>query len=95
MNYFFNTYKFSNHDSNKFVLLSRKGVCLYEYMVDWEKFNATSLSEKEDFYSHLNMEDITDADFAHAKRVCKDFEIKKLGENYDLHVRSDALLRCF
>ena len=61
-------------------------------MVDWEKFNATSLSEKEDFYSHLNMEDITDADCAHAKRVCKDFEIKKLGENYDLHVRSDALL---
>ena len=24
------------------------------------------------------MEDITDADFAHAKRICKDFEIKKL-----------------
>ena len=25
------------------------------------------------------MEDITDADYAHAKRVCKDFEVKKLG----------------
>ena len=25
--------------------------------------------------SQLNMEDITDADYAHAKRVCKDFEI--------------------
>ena len=24
------------------------------------------------------MEDITDADFAHAKRICKDFEIKKI-----------------
>ena len=32
--------------------------------------------KKEDFYSHLNMEDITDADYAHAKRVCKDFEVK-------------------
>ena len=30
---------------------------------------------KKDFYSHLNMEDITDADYAHAKRVRKDFEI--------------------
>ena len=30
--------------------------------------------------SHLNMECITDADYAHAKRVCKDFEIKNLGE---------------
>ena len=33
--------------------------------------------KKKDFYSHLNMEDITDADYMHAKRVCKDFEIKK------------------
>ena len=36
----------------------------------------TSLPEKEDFYSYLNMEDITNADYTHAKRVCKDFEIK-------------------
>ena len=31
-------------------------------MDDWEKLNETSLPEKEYFYSHLNMEDITDAD---------------------------------
>ena len=55
----------------------RKGVYPYEYMDDWEKFNETSLPEKEHFYSHLNMEGVTDADYAHAKRVCKDFEIKK------------------
>ena len=45
-------------------------------MNDWEKFNETSLLEKEDFHSHLNMEDSTDADYTQAKRVCKDFEIK-------------------
>ena len=61
-------------------------------MDDWEKLNKTLLLEKEDFYSHLNMEDITDADYAHAKRVCKDFEIKNLGEYYDLYVQSDTLL---
>ena len=60
-------------------------------MDDWEKFNETSLLEKENFYSHLNMEDITDADYVHAKKVCKDFEIKNLGE-YDLYVQSDTLL---
>ena len=38
------------------------------------------------------MEDITDVDYAHAKRVCKDFEIKSLGEYHDLHVQGDALL---
>ena len=73
---FFNTYKFSNHDNNKINLLLRKGVYPYEYMDDWEKFNEASLSEKKDFCSQLNMEDITDLDYAHAKRVCKDFEIK-------------------
>ena len=31
-------------------------------MNDWEKFSETSLAEKEDFYSHLNIEDITDGD---------------------------------
>ena len=49
-------------------------------MDDWEKFNETTLPEKEYFYSHLHMDDITDADYAHAKRVCEDFEIKHLGE---------------
>ena len=60
-------------------------------MDDWEKFNETLLPEIDDFYSHLNMEDITDADHVYAKRVCKDFEIKDLGE-YDLSVQSDTLL---
>ena len=62
----------------------QKGVCPYEYMDDPERFNETSLPEKEDFYSHLNMEDITDANYAHTKIVCKDFEIKNIGEYHDL-----------
>ena len=61
-------------------------------MDDWEKSNETSLPEKEDFCSHLNMEDITGADYAHRKRGCKDFEIKNLGEYHDLYVQSDTLL---
>ena len=46
-------------------------------MNDWEKCSETLLPEKEDNYIHLHIEDITDADYAHAKRVCKDFEKKK------------------
>ena len=45
--------EFSNHNNNKFVLLLRKGVYPHEYMDDWEKLIETSLSEKEDFCSHL------------------------------------------
>ena len=57
-----NTYKYSNHDNNNFILLLQKGVYLYKYLDDWEKFNETSLPETEDFNSHLDIEDITDAD---------------------------------
>ena len=89
---FFNAYKVSNHDNNYFILFLQKDIYLYEYMDDWEKFNETSLPEKEDFYSHLNMEDITDADYAHAKIVCKNFEIKNLGEYHDLYVQINTLL---
>ena len=39
-------------------MLLGKGVYPYEYMDNWKKFNETLLSEKEEFYSNLNMEDI-------------------------------------
>ena len=35
------------------------------------------------------MEDIADADYMHAKRVCEDFEIKHLDEYHDLYLESD------
>ena len=89
---FFNTYKFSNHDKNKFILLLQKGVYPFEYMNDWEKFNETPFPEKEDFYSQLNIGDITDTDYTHAKRVCWDFEIKILGQYHDLPVQSNMLM---
>ena len=55
-------------------------------MDDWKKFNEASLPGKE------NIEDITDADCAHAKIVCNNFEIKNLGEYHDLYIQSDTLL---
>ena len=51
---FFNTYKFSNHSNNKFKLLLLKGIYLYEYMDDWEKFNKKSLPEKKWLLQSLN-----------------------------------------
>ena len=66
---FKNTCKFSNNNIDKFIFLLRIGVYPYEYMDGWKKFNETSLSEKKKNYSNLNMENLTDADFMHAKRV--------------------------
>ena len=60
-------------------------------MDHWKNFSEISLTEKEDIYSQLNMEN-TDADYAHAKRICKNFEIKNLREYHVLYVPSKALL---
>ena len=61
-------------------------------MNDWGKFNETSLPEKEDFYSHLNMEDNTDTDYSYKKGVCKDFKIKHFGEYHGLYAQSNTLV---
>ena len=86
---FVNTYYFCDNDLNKFILLLRKGVYPYEYMDNWERFNETSLPNKESFYSNLNMENIDDIDYRHGNNVFKRFKLKNLGE---YHVQNDTLL---
>ena len=61
-------------------------------MDEWETFNETSLPKKGKFYNNQSMEDITDADYMHVKRVCKDLKIKNLGKYHDLYLKSDPLL---
>ena len=51
---FQNTFKVSNNDVKKFILLLTKGVCPYENMDEYEniygeKFNEISLHKKKDF----------------------------------------------
>ena len=70
----------------------RKGVYPYEYADNWERFSEISLPCKEDFYSNLNMEDISDIDYRHANNVFKVLKLENLGNYHDLYVQSDTLL---
>ena len=58
----------------------------------WERFDEILLPNKEDFYSGLNMKNITKVDCRHAKRVFKNFNNKNIGEYHDLYVQSNTLL---
>ena len=89
---FANTYEFCNGDLNKFILLLRKGVYPYENMYSWQRFDKTSLPDKEVFYSNLNMEDITDVVYRHGKTVFEYLINKNLGDYHDLYVKKDTLL---
>ena len=61
-------------------------------MDNWEKFDETTIPPKEAFYSKLNLEGISNADYEHAQKVWKVFEIKNHGEYHDLYAQSDTLL---
>ena len=89
---FANTYEFCNGDINKFILLLEKGGYPYEYMDILERFNETSLPDKKPFYSELNLENITDKDYAHAQKVFKKLKLKNLGDYLDSYIQSDTLL---
>ena len=88
---------------NKFILLLRKGVCPWEYMENWQKFNKSCFSSKEKFYSDLNIENMGENDFEHAKNVWNTFEKKQknLGNYHDLYDQcevfslSDSFETCY
>ena len=82
----------SDNDINKFKLLLRKGVYPYEYMGNWSKFNDTLLPSEDQFCSRLNLEHISDEDYAYAHEVWNTFNIRNLGEYHDFCVKLDTAL---
>ena len=75
----------------KFDLMVRKGVYPYDYMDSFDKFNSP-LPKKEEFYSILNNEHISDENYKHSQNVWNTFNLKNMGEYHDLYLQSDILL---
>ena len=64
----------------------------YDYVSSLEKLSETKLPPKEEFYSKLNDEDISEDDYYHAIRVWDVFNCKKIRDYHDLYLKSDVLL---
>ena len=73
-----NTFRFSNNDIKKFILLLRKGVYLYESIDDFNYFEIRTLDEYHNLYECID-------DF-------NDFEIRTLDEYHNLYLKNDTLL---
>ena len=73
-------------------LLTRKGVYPYDYVSSLDKLSETCLPPKEEFYSKLNDEDITDDDYQHAINVWNTFGCKSIRDYHNLYLKSDVLL---
>ena len=64
-------------DPSERALLLRKVVYPYEWMDDEEKMNTPSLPSKEEFYSSLTLQGITEEDYIHAQNVWTTFNMEK------------------
>ena len=76
----------------KLSLMTRKGVYPYDYMDSFDKFNKTELPTKEEFYSILIDEHISNEDYTHAQNVWNTFKLQTMGEYHNLYLKSDILL---
>ncbi|CAJ0647430.1 5994_t:CDS:2 [Entrophospora sp. SA101] len=72
--------------------LFRKGVFPYDWTNSWDKFKKTALPRRKDFYSLLNQQNISKADYTYAQEVWQKFEMKTFGEYHDLYLETDVLL---
>ena len=77
---------------NNSSLLTRKGVYPYDYVTSINKLKGTKLSSKDEFYSKLYDEEISDEDYQHAIKVWNTFNCQTLQEYHDLYLTTDVLL---
>ena len=61
-------------------------------MDSFKKFDQTELPTKEQFYSVLNDQHITNEEYNHARKVWEAFDIKTMDEYHDLYLESNVLL---
>ena len=73
-------------------MLLRKGVYPYEYVSDFSKLEEEKLPPREQFYSSLTGETITNEEYQHAQTVFNTCKLKTLGDYHDLYLKTDVLL---
>ena len=62
------------------------------FLDSFQFMSSSLIKNKEDFYSILNDEHISDEDYEHAKRVWKTLGCKTMGDYHDYYLASDVLL---
>ena len=79
-------------EGERLALMKAKGVYPYDYMDSFQKFSETQLPKRDDFYSLLTNEEISESEYAHAQKVWETFGIENMGQYHDLYLKSDVLL---
>ncbi|XP_074596438.1 uncharacterized protein LOC141851591 [Brevipalpus obovatus] len=75
-------------------LLMRKACLPYEYLDSFEKFQETSLSDPEHFYSSLTNKEIDPDTYQRLQEIWTVFECKNLGNFCDSYLQLDVIILC-
>ena len=70
-------------NDKKLKLMKQKGVYPYGYMDSFNRFSEKKLPNKDDFYSILNDQHISETQYVHAIKVWNTFKLKNMGEYHD------------
>ena len=75
----------------KWEIVSKKGFYPYDWMDSLEKFHET-LPDKNEFFSILSGEGISDENYLHAKNVWETFVCRTMGDFHDVYLETDVFL---
>ena len=75
-----------------FDLLIRKGVFPYDWFVSIKNLDEDPKNlTKDDFYSELNDEEISEDDYTHFLNVCEKFNLKTMRDYHDFYCKVDTI----
>ena len=73
-------------------LVEQKGFFCYDYIDKFERLDESALPPRDQFYNLLAGEDCSEADYARAQRVWRDFKFQYIGDYMRLYLQSDVAL---
>ena len=73
-------------------LVEQKGVFCYDYIDKFERLDETALPPRELVYNRLANKDCSEADYARAQRVWREFNFQHIGDYMRLYLLSDVAL---
>ena len=77
--------------SNHFGLVRRKGVYPYDDMDSFNRFEETTLSSQDSFFSKLSGSPCSDSEYTHATRVWNAFGCQTIADYHDIYLQLDVL----
>ena len=87
-----NFHHMKQYYENELGMLCQKGFYPYEWMDNVEKLNHQGLPPKNDFYSMLSKETITETNYNHAKNVYEKLNCKSFRDYHMTYLKCDVLL---